>query len=158
MLLSHETLKRIVVASLVIYFCMGVFERAARDGHEIYPFFSWFLFANIPNPSEETFTVTIHSIGDEIYDPPLAFSESRPWFEKIRQSPTEYTYAMREFGRSVYAGRMQLAKEHRASFEEMFVGASARYELFVVSYDPILHWKEGRYASSTSLGIFETNR
>ncbi|TSC63361.1 MAG: hypothetical protein Athens041674_189 [Parcubacteria group bacterium Athens0416_74] len=158
MSLSHETLKKIIIASLVVYACMGLFERSVRDGSEIYPFFSWFLFAYIPNPSEDTFTVAFHAVGDEVYDPALTFSESRPLFDKIHQSPTEYIYAIQEFGRSVSTGRTDLAEQYRASFERMFSGQAARYELFLVSYDPVRDWREGKYASSTSLGIFETHR
>jgi hypothetical protein len=158
MSLSHETLKKIIIASLVAYACMGLFERTVRDGTEIYPFFSWFLFAYIPNPSEDTFTVAFHAVGDEVYDPALTFSESRPLFDKIHQSPTEYIYAIQEFGRSVSTGRTDLAGQYRASFERMFSGQAARYELFRMSYDPIAQWKAGGHASTTSLGMYETLR
>ncbi len=158
MMLSHETLKKIIIASFVVYGCMGLFERSVRDGSETYPFFSWFLFAYIPNPSEETFTVAFHSVGDEVYDPALVFSEARPLFDKIHQSPTEYIYAIQEFGRFVYKGRTELAEQYRASFERMFGGESAQYELLRISYDPVAQWKAGGHASTTSLGMYETLR
>lgn len=157
-MISYEAQKMIVIAGLILYFAAGVFERAEKHGAETYPFFSWYLFAEIPNPSNEAYTVHILSIGDTVYDPPLPFSETRPLFEQIRQSPTEYTHEIDELGRAVTRGHKKLAARYQAEFEKMFSGQPARYELVRISYDPVLDWKRREHASSTPIAVFDTYR
>ncbi len=157
MRISYEAMRAIVIASLIVYFIAGLHERFIRHGGETYPFFSWYLFAAIPNYQEQAFTIRILSLGDTVYDPPLVFSQTGPIFKRLRQSPTEYTPIINTLGWSIVHKRGNTA-EIRQRLEQMFGGLRARYELLMVAYDPVDFWKSGTVASSTVLGVYDTDR
>lgn len=154
MRISYETMRAIVIASLIVYFIAGLHERFVQHGGETYPFFSWYLFAEIPNYHLTAFTIDIYAIGDTKYDPPLPFYQTAPLFLQLRQSPTEYTPIIDELGWSIIRKNGDI-EEIRYRLEGMFSGLSARYELRMIAYDPLVYWSEHKVASSTSLGFFE---
>lgn len=156
MIFPYDALKKIAIALLVFYFCMGIYERLVRHGGELYPFFSWYLFAAIPNPDPYAYDIQILSFDNVVYDPPLPFSKTRPLFVAIRQSPTEYSALIYEFGRALSHNDTAVISRERARVEQMFGGKPAVYEMLRVEYDPLNHWRDEGYASSSSLGVFES--
>lgn len=157
MLLPYGLLKKIAIAVLAVYFFMGLVERGYRHGGELYPFFSWYLFALIPNPQPDAYELLLHSYDGTDYDPPLHFSQTRFIFEELRQSPTEYTTSINGMGGALFQGYPRLAVQHQERLEQMFGGKQATYEILHVEHDPVLYWRAGFHASSTSLGVFETD-
>ena len=157
--ISYEVKKTMVVITLVFYCAAGIFIRLYRDEqhHQIYPFFSWYLFANIPIPNQQvTFTMDILSLGSQTYNPPLPFSQTSSIFQKLRQSPTEYTALIVMLGQSILSGDANSISQSRQKLEKIFLGTSARYEILRVNYDPVAYWENGTYTSESVIGTFQT--
>ena len=64
--MSYGTAKKIIVFFLVTYFAVGMLARYFRQGPEdFYPFFSWFLFAEVPQITQEELDIHIREIKGE---------------------------------------------------------------------------------------------
>lgn len=155
---SYERMKYCVAASLVLYCVIGIgiklFTNGAYKG-EIYPFFSWFLFAEIPKEHYE-YRMEMLSLGDVTYDPPLPFSETRDIFLDLGRSPTEYIPLIQELGTAVVQEQGDQIAVSRARVETMFSGASGEYRILRVLYDPLRYWNTGQYVSEEEIARFST--
>jgi hypothetical protein len=146
--MSYGAWKLCAYAFLVVFFVAGTLVRDA------YPFFNWALFSRVPN-TQTTYTIEVSKVGVREFDPPLPFSETRFLFEKIGQSPTDYTQAIVNLAQAMEEHDAARVVEERATLEKIFGGEPYRYTLLSVEYDPLELWKSGTYESSTTIAVFE---
>jgi hypothetical protein len=60
--MSYKTTKGTTIAFLTLYVAIGIGNHFASHGQEdLYPFFSWFLFVEVPNRVQENLEVAITS-------------------------------------------------------------------------------------------------
>lgn len=154
--MQYETLKVIAILSLIVYFLGGIAtnpypifgEQMYR--RELYPFFSWFLFAEIPNPRPTT-SMQLLSYGGTTYDQPLPFEKTGFLFEAIGQYPTQYLPIIRAFARELE--RSGNVEPHRSALEKLFK-EDASYRIVRLEYDQVAYWKTGSTTRTEVLGTF----
>ncbi len=155
--IPYQALKYIVFIFLAAYVIGGLATNpytifGEQDGKEVYPVFSWFLFAKIPTPQSK-YVLRLHSYGTEVYNPPLAFEETSFLFRAIGQTPTRYLQEVSSFGREIEQGRN--GEPYRTNLEKIFM-KPARYEIVRIHYDSLEYWKTGLTKKEKVLGIFST--
>lgn len=146
--MTYRAWKTCAFTFLAVFFVAGTLVRDA------YPFFNWALFARVPN-TQTTYTIEIHRVGTRVFDPPLPFSETRFLFEKIGQSPTDYTDTVVNLAVAMGEHDPTRVARERAVLEKIFGNEPFRYALLAVEYDPLEHWKSGTYRASTMVAVFE---
>lgn len=153
--MSYRFLKFFFAVALVIYFAGGL----ATSGYqkEVYPFFSWFLFDQVPNEKQD-FTMRIISYGGQEYDPPLEFSQASHIFQSINQSATQYFYVIQDLGYGILNKNDSQAQNARERLEKIFLGAPAKYEILQVRYDPVQYWKTGEFIEAKLMATYETGK
>lgn len=138
-----------IIGFIILYFLIGMVTGFLR-GKEIFPFFSWSLFSNIPNKTNE-YTIIVDVYNGMIVSPPQLFQEAK---EIIRQfdsrniSPPASIiayYLMQDFGKAYERGEIQKAEKLRRLFEANYIKAPARYRLVRLIYNPVERWKTGKY-------------
>lgn len=147
--MSYLAWKNAAIAFLGFYCIAGVI---AIDK---YPFFNWSLFSQIPN-EQSGYTIEIYSFEGKTYDPPLPFSQTKPFFETIKQSPTEYTPRIEQLGLAIDEVNQEKIRNWRQGLEEMFDGKSFRYGVLKVVFDPVEYWKTGGYRSSERIAVYDS--
>lgn len=108
---------------------------------EIFPFFSWFLFALTPNPSAE-YNFQIITYGEQTFSPPIIYNEAKgivpsPNSIKVPRLATTMAKALEE---------NQTDEYHTAKrvFESNYLdNQKSIYQLIEINYDPLERWKTG---------------
>jgi hypothetical protein len=146
-------------ATLAIYAAIGVLPHSMAlvtrkiSYGEQYPFFSWFLFAKIPNP-QSTLTMRMLSYGDTTYDPPLPFDKTSFIFRAVGQYSTQYLPVIRSFGGAIEKG--EDTSLYRKRLENIFL-KPARYQIVRIQYDPVDYWRSRAIKKEVLLGTFTTH-
>jgi len=151
--MSYEVLKKGFVFILILYFMTGVFAEVTGSG-ELYPVFSWRLFARIPS-QVSTHAIEIHELGDTIYSPPIKFSNTKSLFEKLGQSPTDYEKPVRELVQAIRTKNEDEVLKRREIIENIFPWPKYKYSVVEVQYDSIEYWQTGTYEVKEVLATYE---
>jgi protoporphyrinogen oxidase len=156
--MSYRFLKYFALIISALYCSVAVYTNTIYPGSvntkELYPFFSWFLFAYIPNPSAD-YTIELISFDKETYPNPLPFKEMRFIFKEIKSGSSEYTHIIRLLGSAVIRHDEEAVKMFRQKLEKIFLDSPATYEIFTTYTDPVSLWKTGVYREKRSLRVFE---
>jgi hypothetical protein len=158
MRVSWEHKKLLVGLFLFVYALGGLAARTLTDeaAQETYPFFSWYLFADVPDQSF-VYTVTIRSLNGQTYDSPISWAKAPQLFNGWTQSPTHYLHLIQLLGRAVESGDLRALQRERAQFESIFSGVSAVYEVVKVPGNPIERWQT-QDARGTVLAEFNAHQ
>jgi hypothetical protein len=154
--MPYRFLKYFFAIFIAVYFIGGLYTRNTRAG-EAYPFYSWFLFDQVPNEKND-FTIRIVSYGGKTYNPPLEFSETREIFQTINQSATQYLYIVQDLGYAIIGQKQEQILTDRERLEKIFLGTPARYEVLQVRYDPVQYWKTGEYKELKVIATYESGK
>jgi hypothetical protein len=136
---SYRKLKRFLAGFLLFVFVGGLLTLLVPR-QEIYPIYSWFLFALTPN-AKTRYALQILEYQNQLLDPPLFYEEAGYLVPKPR-SITLVKIAQ-FWGRAVEQGDETAENKNRALFESNFLPGASRYALMRVHYDPIARWKTG---------------
>lgn len=150
--MSYGAWRSIALSTLGVYAVLAIIMSITSI--EGYPVFSWSLFSMIPN-SHVASTMEFLEIGGKVQMPPLAFSDSKPLFDAIDKSPTDYTPIISELSRAMQEHNSAKIPEIRKRLEVIFPPGPYRYRILLVTYDPIQYWKTHTYLRSQVLGEFE---
>lgn len=151
--MNYETAKKYTLTFLIFYALIGYAGHVTRDGTEdVYPFFSWSLFARIPERVQDDFEVVVLSAGGKRLESPTEAREVAHLVDKTVNYQI-YTQRVREFGRALSVGGD--SSRERESFEGMLT-APATYEVHAVQYNPIDRFLTGKADASSTMGTFTT--
>lgn len=154
--MSYSSVKKCAVIFLLIYFTTGVLARLLTRGNEdFYPFFSWFLFSDVPPRIQYGYAVRMDQIGDEKFSPPVFF-EKTPAFAKKSVSSGEFYNLTQLFGQSIAHHQTDETDRLRKRIEQNLPPRSV-YEIVGVEYDVIKHFDTGEVTKVDILGTFRTN-
>ncbi len=152
--MSYITTKRCIALFLAAYFAIGVAARLTSSGTEdVYPFFSWFLFAEVPSRFQSSFVIMIREIDGQKQEPPAPLSQ----FPQLYGGggPGELFALVQAFGRSVQ-GHDTNAPRIRREIETRF-GRPVAYDLVAQRYDALKKWRtneaEEKVVASFKTGI-----
>ena len=153
--MPYRYAKRGVIFFLVLYFLVGIFAEIYTSG-ELYPVFSWRLFAIVPNEVVKH-TIEISVLGETTYDPPLKFSDTGFLFKRISQSPTDYERTIENLGSAIRISDDFLILKHRAEIESIFATDTFEYSVVQISYDSLEYWETRSYKVDEVLAVFRNN-
>jgi len=141
---SYKALRSFVGWFLLLYFLGGVaasrVPRRILPHGEVFPVFSWFLFAKVPQHAER-FGLRIHQSEGIDLDPPLFFEEAIG----IVHHPHDVTAQriIQRLGKAEQRGKQAAVQRMRALLEEIYLPPGTRYELVNVISDPLHRWRTG---------------
>ena len=155
--MSYSWYKKTVISFLIIYFTIGLAARfTAKGAEDFYPFFSWFLFSEVPSRIQQDFTLRIHSAGGQQFVPPELFENARELHNTKRRSYSEYYHLIQSLGRSLVQRRDTEVARIRAQLEQRFAVHPVTYEVVRATYNPIERWKYGTVIELESIATFDS--
>lgn len=133
---------------LAAYFIGGILT-LLNPGQEVFPVYSWFLFALVP-PSLPQYGLLLHDVNGRAVEPPRLYQEA----EGFIAMPHDFTpYQLTQQLGAAIEGRQQREDRYREVLEKNWLPPATRYEVVRINADPIARWKSGHY-DMRSLKIF----
>jgi hypothetical protein len=155
---TYRRLQLWIAIILIAYASLGSVIRSVRASREIFPIFSWELFAYVPNEGQE-YGLKITAINNQLLDSPLYFEEAvQQWGVSDSVAATAFSH-IQALGQAIVQGDAQRIQEARSNLETLYsgMGKNIRYEIIIRSFDVLEHWKTGRFTGEQRLEIFETS-
>ena len=138
---AYRILRGWVALFLAGYFVFG-FSALLLPRREVFPVSSWSLFALVPG-QESRYALRLLEAGGKKLAEPVLYQEA----EGLVVDP--HSVAVREivqqFGLAVERGRIQEQLRIRRMLERDHLPSPCRYELVMITYDPLVRWRTGRY-------------
>jgi hypothetical protein len=142
-LTAYRRTRWLVAAIWVVYPLIGVATQWAParwfPHRELYPFYSWSLFALVPN-MEHRYTARIYEANGEIMEPPTLFEEAR---RNVRQPHSAAVLQLfTRLARAHEAGQ-EAEVERLLRLVDDHIPRPARFELVRLTYQPVERWRNG---------------
>ncbi len=135
----YRIIRNGVLLFLICYYVVGLLS-GITPKREIFPFFSWFLFALTPNQQAE-YGLRLTTYAGEKLDPPIDFRAAGDRI--VRGTDIAFYRAVQKFGRAYANGDEAGLKRWRSHLESNHMRMPCHYELIHSSYHPIERWKTG---------------
>ena len=152
--MSYELSKKLMLASLMTYVFVGYGVHVLRNSAEdVYPFFSWSLFAQVPRAVQESLDAQIISIGGKDIEPvPL---QSRPDIFDASGDPSIDVHSeIQRIGRALVSKNQEDVNAHVQKLLPYFK-VPASFQVRLVRYDLLEHYKTGAIQTSEVLQRFD---
>ncbi len=114
---------------------LGGLAVLAAPGQEVFPLYSWFLFALTPEPVRTRTELRLLELDGQAPRVPMPLESCRELVTPA-QAPTVVRLA-RDLGRACAAQDESEVQRLRRTLEDNFVRRAARYELVELSYSPV---------------------
>jgi hypothetical protein len=138
----YRFVQRLVAGFLGLMLLAGVGGQFFNERHELFPFYSWFLFSLVPQPDAAVYELLIHEApAGRVFDPPIASRKADEGL--IRSSHSVDLFRnVQELGRAAQARDAALCDRLRAGIERRFrVAGLVRYEIVKQTFDnAIARW------------------
>lgn len=141
---AHRLFQRLLGGFLGFVLLAGLGGQFLHPRHELFPFYSWFLFSLVPQPEPTVFELLIHEapVGT-VFDPPISY---RRLNEGTLRSPhsIDLYRNVQELGRAAQARDVEASDRLRAGLERRFrMSGPVRYEIVRQTYaDPMARWSQ----------------
>lgn len=143
--MSYGAYRYVVLGLLAAYFMIGaalfVFSPALN---EVYPFFSWTLFREVPQRDSIRYVVRVTAVNGVQLAQPVFLDQS----EGIVKGGVGATNDSRisQLRSAVLEDDTDAIRTAREQLEETFLPRDVAYELVEIHFDPIDFWKTGAYS------------
>lgn len=152
---KYKQLQKFIIGFLVFYFIAGLSTEFFLDGREkdYLPFFSWFLFSHTPDEKSTQYTIRIIEFDGKTFNPPVFLNQAygivdQPNSPKLRE-------LIRKLSASTLSGSTRESEQLRMLLEQIYLPEGPiRYELVMVTYNPIRRFEMGELESVRQLGEF----
>lgn len=152
--ISLRQLRNRLIVILIVYFAAGTASQRLIPGvDEIFPFFGWSLFSNVPNVSSR-YTILIEEHNGQAIDPPVVFLKAPGTI--VTGNRYVGRKVIDKLGRAKKRARKRKVKRYRELLESNYLQGQVRYELVYERYDPLEKWQTGESRELTSLARFDT--
>ncbi len=141
---------------VVVYFFAGSISQKMIPGvDEIFPFFAWSLFSQVPNV-DRRYEVLITGQGGREIEPPMAYLKA----DSALVTGNEHIgrKLIQQLGGALERGEASEALRLRRLLERNYLAKRVRYEVVVEDYQPLEKWRTGRPVNVRSMGVFESER
>jgi hypothetical protein len=126
---------------------LGIIGLATSPHKEIYPFFSWFLFALTPG-HKTSYQIQIHATRDATLPTPLPYTQAKGYV------PTPHAITVRELtqrlAKAIEKGDLDAQNTARSLLERHHLYPGTTYSIHRTEYDPLLVW-QGKQEPITEL-------
>jgi len=145
-----------ILAGLFLYLVGGLltFDLEKKKSNEVFPVFSWFLFADVPQKNHVRYTLRVLRADDRDLVPALFFSEAGAFANPKSVSANKL---IDEIGRSLAHQEEGEVQRLRRTLEENQIHRIQRYELIKLTYDPVERYQTGKMQVE-SIRIFEKGK
>ena len=146
---EYTRIRKIISLFLAAYFAGGLLTLLLPE-REIFPVYSWFLFALVPQ-NETQYAIVLHHVGNQELTPERLFQEA----DGIIAQPHSVAafQLMQKFG-AAFERKSPDATRLRQQLEGTFLQRATRYELVKINSDPVARWKSGSYEIIRTLQTF----
>ncbi len=136
----YRILQRGLFWLLALYFAAGLSMKQVVGRGEIYPVFSWALFAKVPN-ERTVFALRIFAYDGAPLESDFFYEEA----EGIVPEPHSIAaqHAIRRLGAAATRGTKEEEAEARRLLERLYLKTDMRYEIVRVRYEPRNRWRTG---------------
>ncbi len=145
-----------IIVTLLAYGGGGIltFDLSKRKSNEIFPVFSWFLFAEVPQKKHIRYTIRIYRADNRDLATPLLFANAS---EYLNPKSVSANKLIDEIGRSVGGADETEVQHLREILEENQINRIQRYELLKLTYDPVERYQTGKMQVE-SIRFFDKGR
>jgi hypothetical protein len=140
-----------VALFLAGYFMLGL-ATLALPRQEVFPCYSWFLFALVPG-RETQYAIRLKEVRGQKLAEPVLFQDADNFVDEPHSVVVRDL--VQQFGVAVERGRMDEQVRLRRAIEKNYLPIPCRYELVVLTFEPLTRWRTGRY-DARSLGEYST--
>jgi hypothetical protein len=132
-----------MIFGLIAYLIAGIltFDIRKKKSNEIFPVFSWFLFAEVPQKTHVRYTIRILRADGIDLPQPVYFSESSPYSNPKSVSANKL---IQDIGKSIEFKDDKWLHQAREVFENNQINRVQRYELIKLTYDPVERYQTGK--------------
>ncbi len=130
---------------------LGIIGLITSPHKEIYPFFSWFLFALTPS-YKTSYQIHIHATRDIALPTPLPYTQAQGYV------PTPQAITVRELtqrlGKAIEKGDLHTQGIVRGLLERHHLYPGTTYSIHRAEYDPLLVWQKKQEPITELIAIF----
>lgn len=149
---SLYNLRNKLTIILIVYFIVSIGSEI-KNQKEFFPFFSWFLFSDVPNTINQ-YNLIVHENNGQKLNPPLPFAQTNKFTNSDELVKTRKLIS--KIGENYVKGNQEEVKKLRFELERrIFDQENVQYELVSERYNPIEKWQTGR-VKTKSLTFFRT--
>ncbi|HWF17705.1 MAG TPA: hypothetical protein VG754_00470 [Verrucomicrobiae bacterium] len=146
---EYRRIRKIISWFLAAYFAGGLLT-LMRPEMEVFPVYSWFLFALVPQSGPQ-YGLLLHNVNGRSIEPPRLYQEAGDWIS-TSHSVTAFKLTQ-ELGAAVEKNLPEKLRD-RELLEKNWLPPRTSYELIKLNADPITRWKTGKYEITQTLGTF----
>lgn len=149
----YRVIWKTVLIGLFLYMVIGflTFDIKNKKSNEVFPVFSWFLFAEVPQKNHIRYTIRIYEIDGKTLPVPLLFAEAGAYSNPHSVSANKL---IQDLGKALVENQIQEVKGIRELLEQNQIHRVNRYELIQLTYDPVERFKTGK-AEEKSIAFFQ---
>ncbi len=135
----YRRLKGAVAGILLVMFVAGEVALLRPPTYEVFPFYSWSMFALVPNKTEQFYVfVTKDGVTRE-------YTRAKKWLGESANSVIAYT-VIQHYGKALRSGNQKEIATWRRQFEENHITDELAYEVRYSKGDPMVRWQQERMA------------
>lgn len=123
------------------YFVLGL-ATLALPRQEVFPCYSWFLFALVPG-RESQYAVRLQEVRGQKLAEPVLFQDADSFVDEPHNVMAHEL--VQRLGAAVERGPTDEQLRLRRVMEKDYLPAPCRYQLVVLTYEPLTRWRTGRY-------------
>lgn len=131
----------------------AVYRRTPTD--EVYPFFSWSLFRDVPQRTKRMYTIQITAIDGKMLETPVLYRDAYGLSVAAKVDNANYLFS--ELARTYFQDDEAGMREARRRIE-YGLPPGTHYDLVEADVDTIAYWKSGDVAQSRVLGSFAAEK
>lgn len=150
--MDYATRKTFALLFLLLYAGIGFTAHAVSGdrGEDAYPFFSWFLFVNVPQRVQTGFDVQVTAIDGQPVAP-VSILVSDAYRNELRAR--EIVALESRLGDALKYGGTQEGTDARRALESGFT-KNVTYRVREITYDPLAYFKDKTVLRETILAEF----
>ncbi|MGO9528414.1 MAG: hypothetical protein ACLPT4_08505 [Verrucomicrobiia bacterium] len=130
-----------VALFLAGYLVLGL-ATLALPRQEVFPCYSWFLFALVPG-REYQYAVRLQEVRGQKLGEPVLFQDADNFVDEPHNVMVRDL--VQQWGAAVENGRLDEQARLRRVMEKDYLPTPCRYELVVLTCEPLTRWRTGRY-------------
>ncbi len=135
----YRKLKALVAAVFVVMFVAGETALLRPPTYEVFPFYSWSMFALVPNETGQFYVFVIKD--GEMRE----YTRAKKWVGEAANSVIAYT-VIQQYGKALRSGNKNEIATWRRQFEENHIPDGLVYEVRYSKGDPMVRWQQERVA------------
>lgn len=134
----YRRLQILVATVFLVMFAAGEAALLRPPTYEVFPFYSWSMFALVPNKTEQ-FYVFVTKDGET-----REYTRAKKW---VRDANSVVAYTViQQYGNALKSGNKKEIAKWRRQFEENHMPDDLGYEVRYGNGDPMARWQQERVA------------